>query len=193
LQQGLLDLGQLGSRQPWVRAGWTPAAQSLDAALGEAGVPDVRALARDTEGAGDLGLGVALGEQLGRLEPSGLKGGTLFGRAGRRVVGIAGRSHTTSPAVNPTHEPQIQGLGCWVDWASILWGRAAATPYRARGAAGGRSHSEARVGCIVWSTTASNSAARASRSTWSRSRTTNASTVRAASYRRRLKRRSTRP
>jgi hypothetical protein len=82
LQQGLLDLGQLGSRQLGVRAGWTPAAQSLDAALLEAGVPDVRALARDTEGAGDLGLGVALGEQLGRLEPSGLKGGTFFGRAG---------------------------------------------------------------------------------------------------------------
>jgi hypothetical protein len=26
--------------------------------------------------------------------------------SGRRVVGIAGRSHTTSPAVNPTHETQ---------------------------------------------------------------------------------------
>ena len=87
LQQGLLDLGQLGSRQLGVRASWAPAAQSLDAALLEAGVPDVRALARDAELVGDLGLGVALGEQLGRLEPSGLKGGTLLGRSGRRVVG----------------------------------------------------------------------------------------------------------
>jgi hypothetical protein len=40
------------------------------------------ALARDAEFARDLGLGAALGEQLGCLEPSGLKGGTLFGWAG---------------------------------------------------------------------------------------------------------------
>jgi hypothetical protein len=45
----------------------------------------------------------------------------------------------------------------------------------------GRSHSDAIVGCIVWSTTASSSALSASRSTCSRSRAANASTVRAAS------------
>ena len=47
--------------------------------------------------------------------------------------------------------------------------------------AGGRSHSDAWVGCMVWSTTASSSACRAERSTWSRRRTAKASTVRAAS------------
>jgi hypothetical protein len=45
----------------------------------------------------------------------------------------------------------------------------------------GRSHSDVIVGCIVWSTTASSSAASASRSTCSRNRAANASTVRAAS------------
>jgi len=44
-----------------------------------------------------------------------------------------------------------------------------------------RSHSDAVAGCIVRSTTASSSPCRASRSTWSRSRAANPSTVRAAS------------
>jgi hypothetical protein len=67
-------------------------------------------------------------------------------------------------------------------------------PYRVgRGlTAGGRSHSQAWVGCMVWSTTPSSSPCRAPRSTWSRRRPANASRVRAASWRRRLKRRSTR-
>ena len=56
---------------------------------------------------------------------------------------------------------------------------------------GGRCHSQAWVGCMVWSTTASSSADRESRSTWSRSRAPKASMTRAASWRRRLKRRST--
>jgi hypothetical protein len=60
-----------------------------------------------------------------------------------------------------------------------------------RGFADCRSHSDVLVGCIVWSTTVSSSAARASRSTSSRSRRPNASTVLAALYLRRLKRRST--
>jgi hypothetical protein len=64
------------------------------------------ALAGHAELVGDLGLGVALGEQLGRLEPLDLQGGTLLGRSGRRVVDIAGPSHTTSPDANPTHETQ---------------------------------------------------------------------------------------
>jgi hypothetical protein len=59
------------------------------------GVPDVRTLARDTELAGDLGLGTALGEQLGRFQTSGLEGGALLDGAGRRLVGIAGPSHAT--------------------------------------------------------------------------------------------------
>jgi hypothetical protein len=52
--------------------------------------------------AGDLGLSAALGEQLSRAQTSGLACGTLFGRAGRRVVGIRGSSHTTHPAVTST-------------------------------------------------------------------------------------------
>jgi hypothetical protein len=47
--------------------------------------------------------------------------------------------------------------------------------------AGGRSHSDVWVGCTVWSTTASSSTVRVSRSTCSRSWALNASMVRAAS------------
>ena len=47
------------------------------------------------------------------------------------------------------------------------------------------------VGCIVWWTTASSSADRVSRSTSSRNRALNASTVLTALYLRRLNRRST--
>ena len=59
------------------------------------------------------------------------------------------------------------------------------------GCVDGRSHRNAVVGCIVWSTTASSSADRVSRSTCSRRRAPNASIVLAASYLRRLNRRST--
>jgi hypothetical protein len=75
--------------------------------LFETDAPDMGALAGHAEGAGDLGLGAAPGEQLGRLERSGLQGGTLLGGAGRRVVGIAGPSYNSNPAINPTHETQI--------------------------------------------------------------------------------------
>jgi hypothetical protein len=54
-----------------------------------------------------------------------------------------------------------------------------------------RSQSEARVGSMVWSTTASSSVERVSRSTWSRRRVENTSMVLAAWYLRRLNRRST--
>ena len=99
-QQGLLDLGELGGRQLGIGTGGTPAAQRLDAALGEAGVPDMGALARDAELAGDLGLGAALGEQLGRLEASSLKGGTLFG-----WTGAAGGRHRRTLT---QHQPSRQ-------------------------------------------------------------------------------------
>src|SRR6266540_146050 len=55
----------------------------------------------------------------------------------------------------------------------------------------GRSHSDTLAGCMVCSTTPSSSAVRVSRSTCWRSLALNAAIVRAASYRRRLKRRST--
>jgi hypothetical protein len=113
LEQGLLDAGQVGRRQLGIGPGRTSTAQGIHPALFEAGVPEMGALARDAEGAGDLGLAVALGEQLGCLEPSGLQSGTLL--SGRRMAGIAGRSHTTRSAVNPTHEPQYyENAGPWV-------------------------------------------------------------------------------
>jgi hypothetical protein len=70
----------------------------------EAGVPDMGALAGHAQLMSHLGLGTALGEQLGRLEPSDLQGGTLLGR-----VGTAGSRHHRTlthqlPTVNPTHE-----------------------------------------------------------------------------------------
>jgi hypothetical protein len=102
-QQGLLDLGELSGRQLGIRAGRPAAAQGVHAALGEAGGPHVDALAGDAELVGDLGLGTALGEQLGRLQSSGLAGGALLLGLGRREVGIAGPSHSINPAVNPTH------------------------------------------------------------------------------------------
>jgi hypothetical protein len=93
------------------------------------------ALARDAELVGDLGLSAALGEQLGRLQPSGLKGGTLLGRV--RAAGRRHRrtSHATSPAVNPTHETQIDVVlfqlagygGSTVPLASLMTGRALTT------------------------------------------------------------------
>jgi hypothetical protein len=60
-----------------------------------------------TEFTGDLGVGVALGGQLGRAEASGLTGGALV-----RGAGAAGgrRRRTlapTRPTVNPTRETQI--------------------------------------------------------------------------------------
>jgi hypothetical protein len=64
------------------------------------------ALAGHPELVGNLGLGAAGSEQLGRTEPSCLAGGALILGTGRRVVGIAGPSHASSPAVNPTHETQ---------------------------------------------------------------------------------------
>jgi len=87
-EQGLLDAGQVASRQFGIGAGRPPAAQGIDPARLEAGVPDMGALAGHAELVGDLGLGAALGEQLGRLQASGLQGGTLLGR-----VGAAGSRH----------------------------------------------------------------------------------------------------
>jgi Putative transposase of IS4/5 family (DUF4096) len=74
----------------------------------------------------------------------------------------------------------LQGPGCWLDKRGSL-GPGDGGAYRVgRVAAGGRSHSDAWVGCMVWSTTASSSAARVSRSVCWRSRALNASMVRAA-------------
>jgi uncharacterized protein (TIGR02118 family) len=69
------------------------------------------------------------------------------------------------------------GAGCYV--CGMPWRVAAAGGDGSR--RGWRSHSDAWAGCIVWSTTASNSAVSASRSICWRRRATNVSTVRAAS------------
>ena len=73
VQQGLLDLGELGVRQPGRRAAGSAAAQCLGAALLPAGMPDADDLVGHAELAGDLGLVHAGGEQLGRSEPTGLE------------------------------------------------------------------------------------------------------------------------
>jgi hypothetical protein len=59
------------------------------------------ALAGDAKFVGDLGLGATLGEQLGRLEPSGLKGGTLLGRVGA----AGGRHRRTLTHHQPSRQP----------------------------------------------------------------------------------------
>jgi hypothetical protein len=59
LQQGLLDGGELGVRQPWRRAARPAAAQRLRTAVLPAGMPDAHGLGRDAELAGDLGLAQA--------------------------------------------------------------------------------------------------------------------------------------
>jgi hypothetical protein len=109
-QQGLLDLGELGGRQLGVRTGRPPTAQGVHAALLEAGVPDMRALAGHAEGVGDLGLGVALGEQLGGLQASGLEGARCWAGSGRRVVGIA-EPHT--PPAHPSTQPTKLNKSAW--------------------------------------------------------------------------------
>jgi hypothetical protein len=52
-QQGLLDGGELGVRQPWRRAARSAAAQSIGAVLLPAGIPDADGLSRDLKLAGN--------------------------------------------------------------------------------------------------------------------------------------------
>jgi hypothetical protein len=66
LQQGLLDGGELGIRQPGRRAAQPPAVQGIGAARLLAAMPDADGLGEDAELAGDLGLADTGGEQLSR-------------------------------------------------------------------------------------------------------------------------------
>ena len=61
------------------------------------------ALAGHAELVGDLGLGATLGEQLGRLEPSGRKSGMLLGRAG--AAGSWHRRTLTQQEPPPSPQP----------------------------------------------------------------------------------------
>jgi hypothetical protein len=70
-------------------------------------VPAADGLTGDAQLAGDLGLGVALGEQLGRLQASGLAGGAFLGWLGRRLVGIGGCSHNHPLLFTSTGKAQI--------------------------------------------------------------------------------------
>jgi hypothetical protein len=69
----LLDLGELGVRQPWRSAARPAALQPFAAAGLPAGMPDADGLGRDAELAGDLSLIDIGGEQLGRPQPAGLE------------------------------------------------------------------------------------------------------------------------
>jgi hypothetical protein len=107
---------------------------------------------------------------------------------------IAGSSSARGRPVLSKHVLVACALVCF----NRLEGRAlvdhwrAVRPAAALDSAGeGRSHSDAWVGCIVWSTTASSSPWSVSRSSWSRRWVLKAWIVSAASWRRRLKRRST--
>jgi hypothetical protein len=140
-----------------------------------------------------------------------------FGRAGsrRRQVGAPSFSPAVplachkqrSPAVRSGQSRSLRG-GHWAGRICLTWGgEEAETAWHASahvgsgevtrprplpsGRADGRSHSEAVVGWIAWSTTDSSSADSVSKSTSLRSRALKASTVLAPSYLCRLKRRST--
>jgi hypothetical protein len=112
LQQGLLDGGELGIRQPGCRAARPAATQRVGAALAPAGVPDAHRLGRYLEPAGDLGLADASGEQIGRTEPTSLEPVTfsLCRRAARDGwhaldPRLAGSRAPTRPDPHP-HIPQ---------------------------------------------------------------------------------------
>jgi hypothetical protein len=105
-----------------------------------------------------------------------------------RLPGRPATSCSTGSSRSPPHwsclsisRPLIGSwvLGCHASVGSEL---TVGRTYRCgRALAGGRSHSDAQVGCTVWSTTASSSPESTSRSTCSRRRAAKASTVRAAS------------
>jgi hypothetical protein len=91
LEQRLLDYGQVGCRQ-----------------LRVAAVPAADGLTGDARLAGDLGLGVALGEQLGRLQASrASRAARSSAGLGRRLVGIGGCSHNHPLLFTSTGKAQI--------------------------------------------------------------------------------------
>jgi hypothetical protein len=73
LQQGLLDPVELAVGQPRRRPGRPAAVQALNAIGLPTPIPQMHALARDAELAGDLSLPDAGGEQLAGPQPTGLE------------------------------------------------------------------------------------------------------------------------
>ena len=72
-EQGLLDSGELGVRQPGRRAARPLAAQRLRTTVLPTGMPDAHSLGRGAEPASDLGLADADSEQLSRSQPASLE------------------------------------------------------------------------------------------------------------------------
>jgi hypothetical protein len=109
----------------------------------------------------------------------------------RKIAGPAGRAHIRARSEKPTCGyaaiPHVVARDCH----SLLGQLMGHGPAGGAGWSLGPQPGDAWVGCIVWSTASSSSAIRLSRSTWSRRRAPNASMILAASWRRRLKRRST--
>jgi hypothetical protein len=122
LQQGLLDLDELGVRQPWRWAARPAALQPFAAGL-PAGMPDTDSLGRDAELAGDLSLTDIGGEQLGRAQPAALEPIAFSLRSsphpqGRPAGGqqhhddrrcVHPRSHLTSTRATFTRQTSIFG------------------------------------------------------------------------------------
>src|SRR6266581_6411072 len=98
LAQGLIDGGELGVGQARRGAGGAGAAQRLGPARLPLGVPAAGVLPGDAEGAGDLGLGAAGGEQLAGLHADVFEGLAVAQTAG--VAAVGGWSHT---AMLPEH------------------------------------------------------------------------------------------
>jgi hypothetical protein len=90
LQQGLLDLTELAVGQPGCRPGRTLAASTIGSSGPPALLPEMDALAGDTELASHFGLADAGGEQLGGAQPAGLEAlASLLCRRARAMVGMA--------------------------------------------------------------------------------------------------------
>jgi hypothetical protein len=106
-QQGLLDLGELAGRQLGIRAGGTPAAQGVHATLLDRACQRW-ALWRDTPRVRATSAWVwPWANSSAAWSRRASRAARSSAGSGRRVVGIAGPSHSIGPAINPTHETQI--------------------------------------------------------------------------------------
>jgi hypothetical protein len=104
LAQRLFDRVQFRRRQPWPAAGAARPAQRRLAALAPAAIPNAGRLGGDPEGAGDLGLGGAVGEHAGGFQAPLLQAGEVpppgarLDRGGL-LVGLGSHTHASSVPV----------------------------------------------------------------------------------------------